>query len=73
LVPEEVSIRFVTSSAIVKQDPGITQSGISEKMGKNKMVINYHIKILKDVGLLAVERNGRETNCFPTIAGLNLA
>jgi predicted transcriptional regulator len=58
---------------IVKQDPGITQSGISEKMGKNKMVINYHIKILKDVGLLAVERNGRETNCFPTIAALNLA
>jgi predicted transcriptional regulator len=58
---------------IVKQDPGITQSGISEKMGKNKMVINYHIKILKDVGLLAVERNGRETNCFLTIAALNLS
>jgi DNA-binding transcriptional ArsR family regulator len=57
---------------IVKQDPGITQSHISERMGKNKMVVNYHIKILKDVGLLVVERNGRETNCFPTTAAMGL-
>jgi predicted transcriptional regulator len=56
----------------VKQDPGISQTGISEMIGKNKMVVNYHIKILKDVGLLSVERNGRETNCFATNAAFNL-
>jgi predicted transcriptional regulator len=57
----------------VKQDPGISQSGISTRMGKSKMVINYHIKILRDVGLLSLERNGRETNCFLTSAAMDIS
>lgn len=49
---------------LVKKQPGINQTDISKEIGKHKMVINYHIKILKDIGLLNIEKNGRETNCF---------
>ena len=78
LYDEKIEYKLILTSIqqsilfIVTHDPGITQSRISEKMGKNKMVINYHIRILRDVGLLAIEKNGRETNCFPTNAALNL-
>ena len=55
---------------IIKQNPGISQSKISNVMGKNKMVVNYHIKMLKDIGLLTYEREGRETHCYLTLNAL---
>ncbi|MFW3145299.1 MAG: winged helix-turn-helix transcriptional regulator [Thermoplasmatota archaeon] len=54
---------------IIKKDPGISQTQISKEVGKNKMVVNYHVRILKDIGLISLERDGRETHCFITNTG----
>jgi len=54
---------------IVKKDPGISQSQISREIGRNKMVVNYHIRILMDIGLVSLEKEGRETHCFITNTG----
>lgn len=51
---------------IVKEEPGISQTKISESVGKNKVVVNYHVKILRDIGFLDIERDGRLTHCFIT-------
>jgi DNA-binding MarR family transcriptional regulator len=52
--------------SIVDERPGITQSGISKSIGTNRMLVNYHIKILIDAGILSLERSGRESHCFTT-------
>jgi predicted transcriptional regulator len=49
---------------VISQKPGITQSKISKALGRNKMVINYHLKILLETGILHMEREGRETHCY---------
>lgn len=52
--------------SIVNERPGISQVKISESIGKNRMLVNYHIKILIDAGVLALEKSGRESHCFTT-------
>ena len=52
--------------SIVNERPGISQSNISKTLGKNRMLINYHIKILADAGILSLEKSGRESQCFTT-------
>jgi len=54
---------------IISQRPGITQSNISKRLGRNRMVVNYHLKILLETGILHMEREGRETHCYLTEAG----
>ena len=49
---------------IVTTKPGISQSKISRQLGRNRMVINYHIRILFETGIIYFEREGRETHCF---------
>lgn len=57
---------------IINKEPGISQTGISKKIGKNKMVVNYNVRILKDVGMIFMEKEGRVTRCFITNAGFNI-
>ena len=52
--------------SIVKERPGISQTKISKIIGRNKMVINYHIKILNDAELISLEKEGRESKVFTT-------
>jgi predicted transcriptional regulator len=52
--------------SIVNERPGISQSGISKTIGKNRMLVNYHIKILADAGIISLERSGRESQCYTT-------
>lgn len=56
--------------SIVDERPGITQTKISKSIGKNRMLVNYHIKILRDAGILNIERSGRETLCYTTSAAM---
>jgi predicted transcriptional regulator len=51
---------------VVNKNPGISQSKISENIGKNRMLVNYHIRILTDAGILALEKNGRNSQCYTT-------
>jgi len=50
----------------VNESPGISQTKISKKVGSSRMMVNYHLKILKDAGIVSIEKEGRETACFTT-------
>ena len=50
----------------IKDNPGITQSGIAKGLGESKQVINYNIKVLEKGGIVRLERNGKETMCYLT-------
>lgn len=51
---------------MIERNPGITQTLISRNLGKNRMVINYHISLLSDAGIVEKEREGRVTHCYLT-------
>jgi DNA-binding transcriptional ArsR family regulator len=62
-----IQLRIIS---IVDKKPGISQVKISKTIGKNRMLVNYHIKILRDAGILNIERSGRETLCYTTSAAM---
>jgi DNA-binding MarR family transcriptional regulator len=45
--------------------PGISQKNLAKLLDESKQVINYHVKILEDVGLIKCERGSRTTALFP--------
>ena len=49
---------------VIKENKGISQSKIAEKIGVSRKVVNYHINILDQAGLIFVESHGRESACF---------
>jgi DNA-binding transcriptional ArsR family regulator len=49
---------------IIYEQPGISQSSISKKMGKSKALINYHIRILQNTGLINIEKESGITKCY---------
>ncbi len=51
--------------------PGISQTGIAQKIGQTRKIVHYHIKLLADAGFVQVESIGRETNCY-YVGGLEL-
>ena len=50
---------------MVKENPGITQSMISQKLGMSRQKINYHVNSLSNNSILKVERQGRITRLYP--------
>ena len=50
---------------IVKENPGITQSMISQQLGMSRQKINYHVTSLSNNSILKVERQGRITRLYP--------
>jgi predicted transcriptional regulator len=56
---------------LVNREPGISQSNISREVGKNRVVINYNVHLLKDIGFLHMEKNGRESSLFLTYNGID--
>ncbi len=50
--------------ATIRANQGISQSKIAEAIGVTRKVVNYHIKILDQAGLIYMEERGRETACF---------
>ena len=45
--------------------PGISQKNLAKLLDESKQVINYHIKILEEVGLIRCERGSRTTALYP--------
>jgi DNA-binding MarR family transcriptional regulator len=44
--------------------PGITQKGLAKKLQASTPTINYHVKALRNSGLLLVKRDGKVTRCY---------
>jgi DNA-binding MarR family transcriptional regulator len=58
---------------VIKENKGISQVKIAEKIGVSRKVVNYHINILDQAGLIFVESHGRESACYmvdPKATGL---
>jgi parallel beta-helix repeat protein len=51
---------------VINENPGISLSELTEAVGKNKMVLNYHTNILEDVGAIVKEKKGRVSIFFVT-------
>jgi len=49
---------------VIKENKGISQTGIADKIGVSRKVVNYHINILRQAGFIFVETNGRESACY---------
>ncbi len=45
--------------------PGISQKDLAKLLDESKQVVNYHIKILEEVGLIRCERGSRTTALYP--------
>ncbi len=50
--------------ATIRANQGISQTRIAERIGVTRKVVNYHVKILDQAGLIYMEERGRETACF---------
>ncbi|MCK5253144.1 MAG: winged helix-turn-helix domain-containing protein, partial [Thermoplasmata archaeon] len=48
----------------IRENQGISQSRIAEAIGVTRKVVNYHVRILDQAGLIYMEERGRETACF---------
>lgn len=55
--------------ATIRSHQGISQSRIAESIGVTRKVVNYHVKILDQAGLIYMEDRGRETACFARECG----
>jgi predicted transcriptional regulator/uncharacterized membrane protein len=53
---------------IVKNNQGVSQKEIAKRIGVSSQVINYHIKILEDSGLIKVDRTRRKSRVYATDA-----
>ena len=50
---------------MVKENPGITQSMISQQLDMSRQKINYHVNSLSNNSILRVEKQGRITRLYP--------
>ena len=50
---------------MVKENPGITQSMISQQLEMSRQKINYHVNCLSNNSVLRVEKQGRITRLYP--------
>jgi DNA-binding MarR family transcriptional regulator len=53
-----------TILATITANQGISQSSIAKSIGVTRKVVNYHVRILDQAGLIYMEDKGRETACF---------
>jgi uncharacterized membrane protein/DNA-binding MarR family transcriptional regulator len=51
---------------IVKNNQGLSQKDIAKRIGASSQVINYHVKIMEESGLIRVDRTRRKSRVFAT-------
>jgi predicted transcriptional regulator len=65
IVPK-LTLSDIQESIIIAiyDQPGISQSGISKKLGHSKALIGYHMRILKELGIVTVEKDKGVNQCY---------
>jgi predicted transcriptional regulator len=51
---------------IVRDNPGLTQRELAERMNLSTRVINYHVGLLQRARLVSLEKAGKVTKCYAT-------
>ena len=70
LAGRKTDVRFFLSElqesilAVIRENQGISQSKIAERIAVSRKVVNYHVRILDQAGLIYMESRGRESACF---------
>jgi predicted transcriptional regulator len=49
---------------LIRTNPGITPKKISEELGKNKQIINYHLKLMKKADLIRGKVKGKFSTLY---------
>jgi DNA-binding MarR family transcriptional regulator len=49
---------------VIRDNQGISQSRIADRINVSRKVVNYHVRILDQAGLIYMESKGREMACF---------
>jgi DNA-binding MarR family transcriptional regulator len=66
----KAEMRFILSDIqesilnVIKDNKGISQTNIAKKIGVSRKVVNYHVNILNQAGIIYIESNGRESSCY---------
>jgi eukaryotic-like serine/threonine-protein kinase len=50
--------------AVIRDNPGISQKEIAQKVGVSSPTVNYHVSVLSTARMIRVEKFGRRTRCF---------
>ncbi len=50
--------------AIIRDNPGISQKEIAQKVGVSSPTVNYHIRVLETARMIYVKKFGRRTGCY---------
>jgi len=50
--------------AIIRDNPGISQKEIAQKVGVSSPTVNYHVGVLATARMIRVEKFGRRTHCY---------
>jgi predicted transcriptional regulator len=46
------------------EDPGISQSKLSDKIGSSISTVNYNIKVLEEKGIVEIKKDGNKSKCY---------
>ncbi|HKZ48023.1 MAG TPA: carboxypeptidase regulatory-like domain-containing protein [Thermoplasmata archaeon] len=57
----EIQQRIVLA---LRENSGVSQAALAESTGISRSLVNYHLHILRDAGLVRIEPRGRETGCY---------
>ena len=49
---------------IIRKKPGINQKELADLVGSSPQVVNYHIGLMGNFGIIKRVRDGNKTNCF---------
>ena len=49
----------------IRENTGITQKEITEKLGERQQTINYNVKTMERNGVITLKKVGRTTYCYP--------
>jgi len=55
---------------VIKENQGISQASIAQRINVSRRVVNYHVHILDQAGLIFMESRGRESACYPVFPEL---
>lgn len=66
--PEGEQLRFTKLQSdiinLIKENSGITEKAIVEKLGEKQQTISYNVKMLQRKNIITLEKKGRETYCY---------
>ena len=65
---QEIILSEMRSKIIetINNDPGISQTDISKVQNVSRQLVNYHLNLLKEGGLIIIEFENGNSKCYST-------